>query len=174
MLAAQSKYISHLPRPTARGRGNCDPWRLHTVLYQDIQALLNEQVCIEDDQSERQRQNIVARSDLEKIADRFLCAAELALSLPLSFQRGVTMRQRFSQKSHMRVRARSAENSPGLGFAPSQRAPELDLALPPAYSWQRWERRPFVGKSVGAGRMRERRNEGRARAGRDLSPADLR
>ena len=40
-----------------------------TVLGQDGQALLNEQVVVQDNKSERQRQNIVTGPDLEKLAN---------------------------------------------------------------------------------------------------------
>ena len=43
--------------------------RILAILYENIQAFLNGQSCVEDDQTETQRENIVARSDFEEIAD---------------------------------------------------------------------------------------------------------
>lgn len=40
-----------------------------TILNEDVQALLDEEVVVEDDQSERERQHVVAGSDLQKLAD---------------------------------------------------------------------------------------------------------
>jgi hypothetical protein len=38
-------------------------------LDKDVQALLDEEVVVEDDQAERQWQDVVAGSDLEEFAD---------------------------------------------------------------------------------------------------------
>lgn len=43
-----------------------------TILYQNIQTLLDQQGCVEDDQAEAERKNIVTRSDLEEISNRTL------------------------------------------------------------------------------------------------------
>lgn len=43
-----------------------------TILNQDIEALLDEQVGVEDDEAKGQRQDVVARADLEKVADGLL------------------------------------------------------------------------------------------------------
>lgn len=43
-----------------------------TVLDQDIQALLNQQLVIEDDKTARQGEYVVAISDLEELADASL------------------------------------------------------------------------------------------------------
>lgn len=43
-----------------------------TVLDEDIQALLDEQVGIENDEAERQRQHIVAGALAEELSDCFL------------------------------------------------------------------------------------------------------
>jgi len=50
-----------------------------TVLDQDIQALLDEQVVVENDQAERKRKYVVASSDLKELADTPLFAQTLAL-----------------------------------------------------------------------------------------------
>lgn len=39
------------------------------ILYENIQAFFDGQGGVEDDQTETQRKNIVARSDFEEIAD---------------------------------------------------------------------------------------------------------
>lgn len=43
-----------------------------TILEQDVEALFDEQVGVEEDEAERQRQDVVAGADLEKVADGFL------------------------------------------------------------------------------------------------------
>ena len=43
-----------------------------TILYQNIQTLLDQQGCVEDDQAEAERKNVVTRSDLEEISNRTL------------------------------------------------------------------------------------------------------
>lgn len=43
-----------------------------TILYQNIQTLLNQQGCVKDDQAEAEGKNVVTRSDLEEISNRAL------------------------------------------------------------------------------------------------------
>lgn len=43
-----------------------------TILDQDIQTLLDQQGCVEDDQAEAERENVVTRADLEEISNRAL------------------------------------------------------------------------------------------------------
>jgi hypothetical protein len=43
-----------------------------TILYQYIQTLLDQQGCVEDDQAEAERKDVVTRSDLEEISNRAL------------------------------------------------------------------------------------------------------
>lgn len=43
-----------------------------TILNQDIKALLNEKIGVEDDESEGERENIITCSHLEELPDRFL------------------------------------------------------------------------------------------------------
>lgn len=45
---------------------------LHTILNQDIQAFLDEEIVIEDDESKREGQNIVTGSDSEEFTQAFL------------------------------------------------------------------------------------------------------
>lgn len=50
-------------------------WELaaqRTILDEDVQALLDEQGGVEDDQTEAERQDVVAGPDLEKGADGLL------------------------------------------------------------------------------------------------------
>lgn len=44
----------------------------HTVLHQNIQALSNQKVVVEDDEAERQREDIVARSHAEEVTHALL------------------------------------------------------------------------------------------------------
>lgn len=44
-----------------------------TVLDEDVETLLNEQIRIEHDEAEGQRQHIVAGALAEELANRFLC-----------------------------------------------------------------------------------------------------
>lgn len=41
----------------------------HTVLDQDVEALLDEQVVVENNEAEGQREDVVAAADLEKLAN---------------------------------------------------------------------------------------------------------
>jgi hypothetical protein len=43
-----------------------------TILKEDTKTLLDKEVCIEDDQAEGERQDIIACSDFEEIPNRFL------------------------------------------------------------------------------------------------------
>ncbi len=43
-----------------------------TILNQDVETLLDEQVGVEDDEAKGQRQDVVAGADLEKVADGLL------------------------------------------------------------------------------------------------------
>lgn len=52
-----------------------------TILYQYIQTLLDQQLVVEYDKAARQRKNVVAVSDLEKLAD-----ASLQHGFPVSFK----------------------------------------------------------------------------------------
>lgn len=56
----------HAVSPTISGR---HAPMLLTILYQDVQALLDQQRGIKNDQAEAQWKNVVACSDLEEIAD---------------------------------------------------------------------------------------------------------
>lgn len=40
-----------------------------TILYQDIQALLDQEIVVEDNEPKGEREDIVAAADLEKVAD---------------------------------------------------------------------------------------------------------
>ena len=44
----------------------------HTILDHDIETLLNEQVMVEDDQSEGEWKDVVAASNFEELANVFL------------------------------------------------------------------------------------------------------
>lgn len=41
----------------------------HAVLYEDVQALLDGQRCIEHDKSETERKDIIAGTDFEEVAN---------------------------------------------------------------------------------------------------------
>lgn len=56
-----------VPRST-RHRGQ-DDGGYHTVLHEDVHASSDEEVVVEHDESEGERQDIVAGSDLEKLAN---------------------------------------------------------------------------------------------------------
>jgi hypothetical protein len=43
-----------------------------TILKEDTKTLLDKKICIEDDQAEGKRQDIITCSDFEKIPNRFL------------------------------------------------------------------------------------------------------
>lgn len=66
-------------RPVSQSRGASPlrPVRL-TILDQDIQALLDEEVVVEDNEPEREREDVVAGSDLEEFADASLSSLWLA------------------------------------------------------------------------------------------------
>lgn len=40
-----------------------------TILYQNIQTLLDQQGCVEDDQAEAERKNVITRADFEEISN---------------------------------------------------------------------------------------------------------
>jgi hypothetical protein len=50
-----------------------------TILKEDAETLLDKEVCVENDQAEGERQNIIACSDFEEISNRFLQSDQLAL-----------------------------------------------------------------------------------------------
>jgi hypothetical protein len=50
-----------------------------TILKEDAETLLDKEVCVEDDQAEGERQNIIACSDFEEISNRILQSDQLAL-----------------------------------------------------------------------------------------------
>jgi hypothetical protein len=43
-----------------------------TILKKDVETLLDKKIGIEDNQTERERQDIIARSDFKEIPNRFL------------------------------------------------------------------------------------------------------
>jgi hypothetical protein len=43
-----------------------------TILQQDIETLLHKQIGVENDQSEGERKDVIARADLEEIPNRIL------------------------------------------------------------------------------------------------------
>jgi len=47
-------------------------FRQQTILQKNIEALLHEEIGIEDDQPEGERKDVITCSDLEKAADRIL------------------------------------------------------------------------------------------------------
>lgn len=51
-----------------------------TVLNQDVETLLDEQVGIENDKAEREGQDIVAGANFEEIANRILEEEEMTVS----------------------------------------------------------------------------------------------
>ena len=50
-----------------------------TILKEDTKTLLDEEICIEDDQAEGERQDVIACSDFEEIPNRFLQSDRSAL-----------------------------------------------------------------------------------------------
>lgn len=66
-------YISTLEDGNDEGHG-----RAHTALGKDCEALLDQEVGVEDDETERHGQDIIARSNLEELANCFLLWRETA------------------------------------------------------------------------------------------------
>ena len=71
--------VSCIRSQPRRKAGSGHEWR-RTILYQDVEALFDEEVVVEDDQSEGQREHIVAGSDFEEFANRSLMDADEAVS----------------------------------------------------------------------------------------------
>lgn len=61
-----------MPTGISHARGISVWTAMPTILYQNIQTLLDQQGCVEDDQAEAERKNVVTRSDLEEISNRAL------------------------------------------------------------------------------------------------------
>lgn len=66
MLSSQRDCIrdAHSPRSRRKLVGG-----RHAVLYEDVQALLDGQRCIEHDKSETERKDIIAGTDFEEVAN---------------------------------------------------------------------------------------------------------
>lgn len=107
-----------------------------TVLNQDIQALLDQQLVIEDDKTARQGEYVVAIPDLEELAD-------------------ASLQDRWTVRYKVRLKSRFAWTrgiSPSLAFGPD-RGDSAPRSC-----------RPFCGRLVcGGGRIRVRQREARAR-----------
>jgi hypothetical protein len=50
-----------------------------TILEEDIETLLDQEISVEDDQAEGERQDIIACSDFKEIPNRFLQKVQSAL-----------------------------------------------------------------------------------------------
>lgn len=86
--------MPHQPiyHPGATRVGPSAKWgRTLTILEQDVEALLHEKSCVEDDEPEAEGENIVAGADFEEILDLFLCKARLHGVLAALFLRKVAL-----------------------------------------------------------------------------------
>lgn len=64
--------------PGATRVGPSAKWgRTLTILEQDVEALLHEKSCVEDDEPEAEWENVVTGADFEEILDLFLCRSKV-------------------------------------------------------------------------------------------------
>lgn len=96
--------VPHQPicRPGATGVGPSANWgRTLTILEQDVEALLHEKSCVEDDEPEAEWENIVTGADFEEILDLFLCRSKVtrgvSRTVPAQRCSGLQPRQGLSQ-----------------------------------------------------------------------------
>jgi hypothetical protein len=100
-----------------------------TILKEDAETLLDKEVCVEDDQAEGERQNIIACSDFEEISNRFLQSDQLALysvtqTLPkIDLYSGILSRQ-ISTGVDLRVHAFAPCLKVSAAWAPSREIPD--------------------------------------------------
>lgn len=110
--------------------------KTRTILQQNIQALLHQEVGIEDNQTERERQHIIAGADLEEVPDCFLdkttCVSACFLSWLPSPPLSGPVKQPFKV---LTMALAQRETVLGGVVPPGCDIPGLASVLGPAHSW---------------------------------------